>query len=414
MKVVYRGALSCLSAAVFILVSLKAFAFPGAVIDNANPTLLEGPAHHGITVETNGITDPNLTSYEIHLKPDTGSPIPPWATYSTQILPHDGRILNVPYRNGVLSLTTERPYCVRVRAIYGETTTPWAERCGIILPPPTPTASDDDGDGLTDDREYALGTDPHDPDSDHDGHPDGAEVATGTDPHHALLPRLLVHTTLIHFGEGNAFGGRRNQHQVIELENVGDEAVHIDRINLADVSPPESAAFFQIGAYPSTITQIPPQNRVFIPISFIPRRRGPVAAQLQIVSNNPDPLAPIPLSGTGVQIPDCSVTPESLDFGTVGAMDQDVAVHDVTLANRPVSGDTQPPNSDNTPWGFVISSTNLAMAPGLRSFVLARDEELTLPVLFQHPSAATDYESYLDIRSFHCGVQRVHLMGRTR
>jgi len=41
---------------------------------------------------------------------------------------------------------------------------------------------DADGDGLTDDEEIALGTDPLDPDSDDDGFSDGEEVNAGTDP----------------------------------------------------------------------------------------------------------------------------------------------------------------------------------------------------------------------------------------
>jgi cysteine-rich repeat protein len=43
-------------------------------------------------------------------------------------------------------------------------------------------SGDADGDGLTNEQEQALGTNPLDPDTDGDGHPDGAEVAAGTDP----------------------------------------------------------------------------------------------------------------------------------------------------------------------------------------------------------------------------------------
>ncbi|WP_209404936.1 gliding motility-associated C-terminal domain-containing protein [Pseudozobellia sp. WGM2] len=42
--------------------------------------------------------------------------------------------------------------------------------------------NDCDNDGLTNDEETALGTDPNDPDSDGDGIPDGQEVIDGTDP----------------------------------------------------------------------------------------------------------------------------------------------------------------------------------------------------------------------------------------
>lgn len=41
---------------------------------------------------------------------------------------------------------------------------------------------DSDGDGLSDQEELALGTDPHNPDTDGDGYSDGVEVANGFDP----------------------------------------------------------------------------------------------------------------------------------------------------------------------------------------------------------------------------------------
>jgi hypothetical protein len=44
------------------------------------------------------------------------------------------------------------------------------------------SAADDDSDGLTNDQEQALGTDPNDPDTDDGGVNDGDEVAAGTDP----------------------------------------------------------------------------------------------------------------------------------------------------------------------------------------------------------------------------------------
>jgi hypothetical protein len=49
----------------------------------------------------------------------------------------------------------------------------------------TPLASlliDSDGDGLADEEEIRLGTNPFDPDTDHDGYPDGLEVSLGSDP----------------------------------------------------------------------------------------------------------------------------------------------------------------------------------------------------------------------------------------
>lgn len=41
---------------------------------------------------------------------------------------------------------------------------------------------DTDGDGISDQDEIRLGTNPYDRDTDHDGYPDGLEVALGSDP----------------------------------------------------------------------------------------------------------------------------------------------------------------------------------------------------------------------------------------
>ena len=403
---------------VFILIGIglspRLWSYPSVTINNARFVAMPGsPIHHGVEVETDGIIDPNLTTYEVQVKPDNGAPFPPWAVYSAKLLPHDGRLVNLLYRNGILSLRAEALYCVRMRAIYGETVTPWAEHCGLAVLVVEGSDSDDDGDGLSERQEYALGIDPRDPDTDRDGHSDGAEVADGRDPDRSQFPRLIIRTASLDFGEGNPFGGRRNQHRIIEVENVGDEPAQIDRIEIADLLPAEPSAVFQLGSHPTTISQIPPQNRIFIPVSFIPRRRGEANAEVRISSNDPDPLPPIPLRGVGVQIPDCLVAPDSIDFGTVGVTDQEVAVRDVTLANRLIPGDTQPPNNDNTPWGFVMSTTQPGMAPGIRGLVLSKDEEINLPVLFQHAEPG-DYDGFLEIRSFQCGTQRVHLTGRAR
>ncbi len=53
---------------------------------------------------------------------------------------------------------------------------------GLAVSVPGADPTDTDGDGLSDSREAALGTDPRDPDSDDDGMPDGWEVDNGLDP----------------------------------------------------------------------------------------------------------------------------------------------------------------------------------------------------------------------------------------
>jgi YD repeat-containing protein len=55
-------------------------------------------------------------------------------------------------------------------------------------PASSAVALDSDGDGLSDDDERRIGTDPFNPDTDGDGYPDGLEVALGSDP---LDPRSI-------------------------------------------------------------------------------------------------------------------------------------------------------------------------------------------------------------------------------
>jgi hypothetical protein len=65
-----------------------------------------------------------------------------------------------------------RPYCL----LYSTTGTAWFDDVYAIL------EGDSDGDGLQDEEEEDIGTDPNNPDTDYDGMPDGWEVKYGLDP----------------------------------------------------------------------------------------------------------------------------------------------------------------------------------------------------------------------------------------
>src|SRR5207247_8248875 len=53
---------------------------------------------------------------------------------------------------------------------------PWLFQIGPARP------IDTDGDGLSDEDEIRIGTNPYDRDTDHDGYPDGLEIALGSNP----------------------------------------------------------------------------------------------------------------------------------------------------------------------------------------------------------------------------------------
>ena len=79
--------------------------------------------------------------------------------------------LKVRQRAAVIAIAMVLTAAVAFILVYGVPTAP---------PPTAPpiAKADSDGDGLTDDREKTLGTDPHDPDTDNDGLKDGEEVDT--------------------------------------------------------------------------------------------------------------------------------------------------------------------------------------------------------------------------------------------
>ncbi len=95
--------------------------------------------------------------------------------------------------NGLYRQTVVNPRTLEVGTVDFGTDGPGSE---VRIPPTflrTPTGTDTDADGLTDEAELVIGTGSHNPDTDGDGIKDGAEVAQGTDP----LDGLAVRTGII-------------------------------------------------------------------------------------------------------------------------------------------------------------------------------------------------------------------------
>lgn len=367
------------------------------------PATLEGPIHHGLVVVTDAPPDPNRTSFEIQFKKDDSNPIAPWKVYQGHLQPYNSTTLNLPYRNGLEALQSGQLYCLRVRALHASEATGWSQKCGLQLVAPPASNNDTDGDGLGDAEEYALGTDPNNPDSDLDGKQDGSEVAHSDDPNKALLPKLLLRSAqIMDFGYGDLFGQNPGQHLWIELENVGSAPAVFSSIA---VTTPELAQVFHIGAYPPLLTHLTPNNKLLLPVSFIPTSAGPVKAQLLVESDSIAEIKPITLVGNGVGFPTCTVSPQILDFGKVDHQDQDVTLKYITLSSQWSGAEPEGVASFDT-IGFVIDSNVEGIAPGMRSVVLPVGEEVTLPVLFQHLQPG-DYSGELEIRSFLCPTQTI-------
>lgn len=382
--------------------------YPSAAMTQVTAVTLDGPAHHGILVKTTGILDPNLTAYQVQIKPDTNAPFPPWAFYTTTAKPFDATSIVLPYRNDLSALTTSQAYCVKLRAVYGATVTPWAQVCGVQFTLPAIAAQDTDGDGIADAVEYANGWDPNNADTDGDGIDDGTEMYGSTNPNKALFPKLVVATPSIDFGSGDPFGTDTTQHRVIEVVNQGDQPATILAVVVKDgTGPTGGEVAFAVGAYPTLISHIPPQNVARIPVSFLPTKRGGIAADVEFTTTNPTPLPLVHLQGVGAGIPACQVTPTLLDFGTVNVADQGVALQYLTIANQTVDEGMPAPDA---PWGFTMSTTEVEFAPGLRGFTLAPGESIRIPVLFRHGKSGSFHET-LVVSSAACGNQFVQLEG---
>lgn len=378
-------------------------AFPQLKISKVEAVVLDGPAHHGLIVRVDGIVDPNLSRVEVNMREDTPQP-PPWAVYNTELKPFDASSILIPFRNGIFAMQVGTKYCLRVRAIYGPTVTSWAEICGVTMTGAPSGSDDSDGDGVADDKEFAMGLDPNNADTDGDGVNDGAELANATDPLKYLFSNLEILTPLLDFGNGDPSGFLPTQHKVLVLRNNGDQPVTISKISVADGSFPGAESAFKVGAFPNVLTHIQPQNVARIPVSFQPKWRGILAAKILVSPASGTPPEPATVTGVGFNIPDCLVSPAVVDFGSVPVSDPEASVRYVTISNKTITGDLNP--NPSTPFGFTVHSSDDEVAPGLRGLMLPKGKEFKLPILFQHLTKG-NHNATVTIESLVCGKQTI-------
>ncbi len=389
------------------------FAYEKISVKTVTATPAFPPAmHHGVTITIDPIADMNLSGFEVYVKPANGPSSIPWQFYSAQIFPTHGTNLNLPFRNEHFAFQSGQSYCLRIRARYGSQLSPWSESCGFTPTfTPSGTPADQDGDKKTDDDEYALGLDPLNPDTDGDGISDGQEVAQGTNPLQDQTPNIVkLSDGVIDFGFGDPTGSQVNQHHHALVQATADEKVFFQNVQIVDnPEQPGGSGYFHAGKIPEGLTPIPPANQWPIPISFIPAKRGPVSALLQIGANSVNPIPPTLLKGYGIGIPDCQITPQELDFGTVAQNDQAVAMQEILFANKPPAGDTTPPNLD-TPWRFTLMTELADFAPGTRVMTLKPGEQIKIPLFFRHTHPGK-FSGQLIVHSHGCGNQVVKIKG---
>lgn len=307
-----RRALTTLLLAGTLWVTTAVFAFPVPNIRRVEPAAtLPGPAHHGLYLYIDPITDPNLTAFRVELSRDHGAT---WHLYSDKLKPYNTERLVLFFRGDQYAFQTEETYLLKLCAVYGGQ----AEECRQtefrLARVGGDAQADVDDDGLPDLQEYNAGTDPRNPDSDGDDMSDRVEFAYNVDPNLTQFPHLAVEENNYPFGEGNAYGDYPQQHRSIVLHNRGERPLRVYNI-LIDSRPLET---FQLADHFQLIQNIPPGAHVGLPVDFLPRQAGAGEGKVTLLT---DDRAHFPyevsLSGTGKNISNMLVHLEqnAIQFG---------------------------------------------------------------------------------------------------
>jgi hypothetical protein len=154
-------------------------------------TLLHDPLHHGYRVRLSPHDHGNLEYLKVQVRHEDENRDQSWKVYHPRLKPHNSTNFLIPYRSGYFAIRGDRPYCMRIKAIYGSGASAWVENCGLQYrlaedgqdPEDIDIQTDSDQDGIADFFEWVRGTDPHDADSDRDGASDKEEILqSGSDP----------------------------------------------------------------------------------------------------------------------------------------------------------------------------------------------------------------------------------------
>jgi len=126
------------------------------------------------------------------------------------------------------------------------------------------------------------------------------------------IPNISVTPTSYNFGNINL--GSSSSPQIFTVSNIGSANLVIGTISITGTN---ASQFSKQNDICSGQT-LAPSSSCTINVVFSPTSTGSKSASLSILSNDPDtPTLNVPLSGTGVGIPNISVTPTSYNFGNI-------------------------------------------------------------------------------------------------
>lgn len=201
-------------------------------------------------------------------------------------------------------------------------------------------------------------------------------------PDEQFEPRIAVSPESIDFGNVQA---GTTADEVVTISNTGQAELGINNISLGGT---DAAAFTQT----NSCTTVAAGESCDVNVTYIPDGEGDQSATLSIESGDAEnPVVDVPLTGTSVlaPVPEITVTPEDVSFGSV--MLGETATAQVTIAN------------DGTASLMInaieIAGTNSSdFTQTNNCTTVAQDESCTVDISFM-PSAAGGRSATLNIAS---------------